>query len=73
MAEVVTGLLQIAAASVALGLGLLLLAGLLRGLFRPRLGDSACGRTTPGGARSSPVARPSASRPPPSLASLAFL
>ena len=73
VAEVVTGLLQIAAASVALGLGLLLLAGLLRGLFGPRLVIArALGRR-----RTRPFqpgrSLPFASRPPPSLTSLAFL
>ena len=73
LAEVVTALAQIAAASLALGLGLALLAGLLRRLFSPRLVIArAVGRR-----RSRPFepgrSLRSASRPPPSLASLAFL
>jgi hypothetical protein len=72
VADVVIALVQISAASVALGLGLLLLAGLLRRLFSPRLVIArAVGRR-----RTRPFepgrSLPSASRPPPSLASLAF-
>jgi len=73
LAEVVTTLVQIAAASVALGLGLALLAGLLRRLFSRRLVMArAVGRRR---ARPFEPGRSlrSASRPPPSLASLAFL
>jgi hypothetical protein len=71
LAEVVTTLVQIAA-SVALGLGLALLGGMLRRQFSPRLVIArAVGRRRtrpfdPGRSLSS------ASRPPPSLASLAF-
>ena len=73
LAEVVTALVQIASASVAVGLGFLLLAGLVRRLFAPRL--------TFARARGRRHTRPfeparslhTASRPPPSLASLAFL
>ena len=73
LAEVVTTLAQIAAASVALGLGFALLAGLLRRLAAPRLVIArAVGRRRtrpfqPG--RSLRVA----SRPPPQLASLVSL
>ena len=73
LAEVVTTLAQIASASVALGLGLALLAGLLRRLAAPRLVMArAVGRRRtrpfdPG--RSLRVA----SRPPPQFASLASL
>ena len=73
VAEVVTVLVQISAASVALGLGFLLLAGLLRGLFPPRLviareaGRRRARPFEPGRSLSS------ASRPPPSPASLALL
>ena len=71
LAEVVTTLVQIAA-SVALGLGLALLGGLLRRQFSPRLVIArAVGRrrTRPFDPNRSLF---SASRPPPSLASLAF-
>jgi hypothetical protein len=73
LAEVVTALTQVAAASLALGLGLALLAGLLRQLFSaPLVVARALGRR-----RRRPF-EPSRSiryapRPPPSLVSLAFL
>ena len=71
LAEVVTTLVQIAA-SAAVGLGLALLGGTLRRLFAPRLVVArAVGRrrTRPFDPSRSLF---SASRPPPSLASLAF-
>jgi hypothetical protein len=73
LAEVVTALVQIAAASMALGLGLTLLAGLRRRLLFLRvLIARAVGRR-----RNRPFEPGrslfSASRPPPSLPSLAFL
>jgi len=72
LAEVVTALVQIAAASVTLGLGLTLLAGLRRRLLFLRLVIArAVGRRRP---RPFEPGRSlvSASRPPPSRASLAF-
>jgi hypothetical protein len=73
LAEVVTALVQIASASAAFGLGLLLLAGLLRRLFSSRLVNARA--TAWRHTRRFEPARslPSASRPPPSPASLAFL
>ncbi len=73
VAEVVTALVRIAVASVALALGLLLLAGLPRRLFAPRLVIArAVGRR-----RNRPFesgcSLPSSSRPPPALTSLASL
>lgn len=73
LAEVVTALVQIASASVAAGLGLLLLAGLLRRLFSARLviaGAVGRRRTRPfDPGRCLRVA----SRPPPHIASPASL
>lgn len=73
LAEVITVLAQVAAASLALGLGITLLAGLLRRLFSaPLVIARAVGRRRSRPFEPSRSLR-SASRPPPSLASLAFL
>lgn len=73
LAEVATALVQIAAASMALGLGLALLASVRRRLFTPRLVVArAVGRRRRRPYEPARCLR-SAPRPPPSLASLAFL